>query len=102
MTLAEPASPTLVLHRPRRLWRTASLRRMVQENQLSVNDLIYPLFVMEGEEQKVEIASMLGCYRYSLDLLLKEVKEAFELGINALELCAVIPKNKKNDARAES
>lgn len=67
---------------------------MVKETHLSVNDLIYPLFVILGEEQKVEIASMLGCDRYSLDLLLKEVTEAFELGINALELFTVISEAK--------
>lgn len=55
--------------RPRQLRRTPALRRMVQETQLSVNDLIYPLFVMEGQGEKVEIDSMPGCYRYSLDLL---------------------------------
>lgn len=102
MTLTEPASPTLVLHRPRRLRQTASLRRMVQETQLSVNDLIYPLFVIEGEGQKVEIASMLGCYRYSLNLLLKEVKEAFELGINAIALFPVISEAKKDATGTES
>jgi porphobilinogen synthase len=88
--------------RPRRLRRTASLRRMVQENQLSVNDLIYPLFVMEGEGQKVEISSMPGCYRYSVDLLLKEVAEAFSLGINAIALFPVIPDSKKDATGTES
>lgn len=70
--------------RTRRLGRTPALRRMVRETQLSVNDLIYPLFVMEGEGEKVEIDSMPGCYRYSLDLLLREVQAVFELGITAL------------------
>jgi porphobilinogen synthase len=70
---------------------------MVRENDLTVNDLIYPLFVMEGEGQKAEIASMPGCYRYSLDLLLLEVAAAFELGINAVALFPVIPKVKKDD-----
>ena len=52
-------------YRPRRLRRTETLRRMVRETTLSVNDLIYPMFVTEGEGQKVEIASMPDCYRYS-------------------------------------
>jgi len=47
-----------LLHRPRRLRRTESLRSMVQENYLTVNDLIYPVFVMEGENIKQEIPSM--------------------------------------------
>ena len=70
-------------HRPRRLRRTASLRRMVRETQLTVNDLIYPVLVTEGENQKKEIPSMLEIYRYSLDLLLKEIADAANLGINA-------------------
>jgi len=75
---------------------------MVRETQLSVDDLIYPLFVMSGEGQKVEITSMPGCYRYSLDLLLKEVAEAFELGINAIALFPVIPETKKDATGTES
>jgi len=89
-------------HRPRRLRRTPALRRMVRETQLGINDLIYPLFVMEGEGQKVEIASMPGCYRYSLDLLLEEVAEAFELGINAIALFPVIPEANKDATGTES
>jgi porphobilinogen synthase len=68
-----------LIQRPRRVRRTDALRRMIQETQLTVNDLIYPLFVMEGENQKVEVPSMPGSYRYTLDLLLKEVAEAYEL-----------------------
>jgi porphobilinogen synthase len=92
----------ILLQRPRRLRRTSALRRMVQETTLTVNDLIYPLFVMEGEEQKVEIASMPGCYRYSLDLLLKEIQQAFDLGINAIALFPVISEQLKNDTGTES
>jgi len=88
--------------RPRRLRRTEALRKMVRETQLSVNDLIYPLFVMEGEGLKVEVASMPGCYRYSLDLLLKEVKEVYELGINAIALFPVVPEEKKDATGTES
>lgn len=96
------STQTPIRYRPRRLRRTTALRRMVQETQLSVNDLIYPLFVMEGEGQKVEIISMPGCYRYSLDLLLKEVAEAFTLGINAIALFPVIPDSKKDATGTES
>jgi porphobilinogen synthase len=88
--------------RPRRLRRTATLRKMVRETTLSVDDLIYPMFVMEGEGQKVEISSMSGCYRYSLDLLLKEIAEVYSLGINAIALFPVIPEYKKDDTGTES
>jgi porphobilinogen synthase len=57
---------------------------------------------MEGEGQRVEIASMSGCYRYTLDLLLKEIKQAFDLGINAVALFPVIPEAKKDDVGTES
>jgi porphobilinogen synthase len=89
-------------YRPRRLRRTESLRRMVRETILTVNDLIYPMFVTEGEGQKVEIASMPDCYRYSLDLLLKEVQQVYDLGINAIALFPVIPEELKNDTATES
>lgn len=92
----------LLRYRPRRLRRTESLRRMVRETTLSVNDLIYPMFVTEGEGQKVEIASMPDCYRYSLDLLLKEVQQVYDLGINAIALFPVIPEEKKDDLGTES
>jgi porphobilinogen synthase len=91
-----------LLHRPRRLRRTESLRRMVQENQLTVNDLIYPVFVTEGENQQAEIPSMPGIYRYSLDLLLKEIADAANLGINAIALFPLIPTEKKDNAGTES
>ncbi|BAY29425.1 delta-aminolevulinic acid dehydratase [Nostoc carneum NIES-2107] len=99
---AENIAPTTPVQRPRRLRRTATLRRMVQENTLSVDDLIYPMFVMEGEDQKIEIASMPGCYRYTLDLLLKEIAEVSQLGINAIALFPVIPEIKKDDIGTES
>ncbi|MER3493812.1 MAG: porphobilinogen synthase [Mastigocladus sp. ERB_26_2] len=98
---ANQVSTNLIL-RPRRLRRTATLRRMVRETSLSVDDLIYPMFVMEGEEQKVEIASMPGCYRYTLDLLLKEIVEVYQLGIGAIALFPVIPEAKKDDTGSES
>ncbi|PMB46427.1 delta-aminolevulinic acid dehydratase [Fischerella thermalis CCMEE 5330] len=98
---ANQVSTNLIL-RPRRLRRTATLRRMVRENTLTVDDLIYPVFVMEGKEQKVEIASMPGCYRYTLDLLLKEIAQVYQLGIGAIALFPVIPEAKKDDTASES
>ncbi len=88
--------------RPRRIRRTDALRRMVQETQLTVNDLIYPLFVMEGENQKVEVSSMPGSYRFTLDLLLKEVAEVYELGIPAIALFPLVPEDRKDNAGTES
>jgi porphobilinogen synthase len=101
-TNTKAQSASTIIHRPRRLRRTHSLRRMVQESTLTVDDLIYPMFVMEGEEQKVEITSMPGCYRYTLDLLLKEIAEVYQLGIGAVALFPVIPEAKKDDTGTES
>ena len=77
--------------RPRRLRRNPSIRSLVSETQLTVDDLIYPMFVMEGENERVEIVSMPGCYRYTLDLLLTEIAERFTLGIKAVALFPVVP-----------
>ena len=91
-----------MLIRPRRLRYTPAIRRLVRETELTVNDLIYPLFIMEGENQKVTIPSMPDCYRYSLDLLLKEVVNAYNLGINAIALFPLIPEDKKDNFGRES
>ena len=91
-----------LLHRPRRLRRTPSLRSLVRETQLTVNDLIYPVFVMEGENQQEEIPSMPVIYRYTLDLLLKEIADAANLGIKAIALFPLIATDKKDNAGTES
>jgi len=91
-----------MLIRPRRLRYTPAIRSLVRETELTVNDLIYPLFIMEGENQKVAIPSMADCYRYSLDLLLKEVVNAYNLGINAIALFPLIAEDKKDNFGRES
>tara|TARA_R110000764_G_scaffold185866_1_gene271240 strand:+ start:126 stop:1094 length:969 start_codon:yes stop_codon:yes gene_type:complete len=74
-------------------------RRLMRENTLTVNDLIYPVFVLEGEGQRETIASMPGIERLSIDLLLEEAAELVELGIPALALFPVTPlENKSLDA----
>ncbi len=88
--------------RPRRLRRTEALRRMVRETVLTVNDLIYPLFVIEGDAQRQAVPSMPGCFRYSLDLLLDEVKVAHDLGLRAIALFPLIPHHQKDNAGTES
>lgn len=71
-------------------------RRLVAENQLTVNDLIYPVFVMEGKNQRQEVPSMPGVYRLTLDLLVKEAEELAKLGIPVLSLFPVIDTDKKS------
>lgn len=80
-------------HRPRRLRRNETIRRMVRETALSVDDLILPLFVTFGKGKKIAIKSMPGHYQISVDNLAKEVKEIKELGIPAVILFG-IPEHK--------
>lgn len=75
--------------RHRRLRASANLRRMVRETTLSVDDFIYPLFVVEGEQVKQEIPSMPGVYHFSLDMLAEEIKEIQTLGIPSVILFGV-------------
>jgi porphobilinogen synthase len=76
--------------RPRRLRRDAFTRNLVRENQLTVHDLIYPVFVVDGQNQRVPIASMPGVERLSLDLLLPVAQECVERGIPVMALFPVI------------
>src|SRR4030042_1511121 len=79
--------------RLRRLRRTEALRALVRETKVDVGDLVYPLFVIEGRKIKQAINSMPGQYRFSTDLLAKEVEEIARLGIPAIILFG-IPKEK--------
>lgn len=89
-------------HRPRRLRRNPSIRSLVREAQLSVDDFIYPMFVMEGENERVEIPSMPEAYRFTLDLLVKEIEEIYALGIKAIALFPAVPEEKKDLTGSES
>jgi porphobilinogen synthase len=88
--------------RPRRNRINASMRSLVQENQVSVNDLIMPLFVIEGEGHKIEVPSMPNIYRFSLDTLAKEVAELWDLGIKAVALFPAIDDSLKDSIATES
>lgn len=80
--------------RMRRMRRDDFSRRLMRENVLTANDLIYPVFVLEGEKQEQEIASMPGVKRQSADLLLRTAEEAVKLGIPMLALFPVVTQNK--------
>jgi len=75
---------------------------MVRETHLAVDDLIYPMFVMEGNGQRQEVPSMPGCFRYTLDLILEEIQAVVELGIGAIALFPLIPHAQKDNAGTES
>jgi porphobilinogen synthase len=86
--------------RPRRLRRDAFTRNLVRETQLTAHDLIYPVFVLDGNGRRESVASMPGVQRLSVDLLLPVAEQCLELGIPALALFPVIdPALKTEDGR---
>lgn len=90
----------LHFQRHRRLRQTESLRKLVSENKLHTDDLIYPLFVVEGDGVKREVASMPGVYHLSLDQLQTEIEEITSLGIHAIMLFGV--PDHKDDVGSEA
>jgi porphobilinogen synthase len=93
-------TPSFPAARPRRLRRDDFTRRLVRENALTANDLIYPVFVLDGEKKRETIASMPGVERLSLDLLLPVAEQCVKLGIPVMALFPVIaPELKTPDGR---
>ena len=76
-------------YRMRRLRRTPAIRDLVRETKLQLDDLVYPLFVIAGENVKNPISSMPGCYQLSVGNVLPEVREVVELGIPAVMLFGI-------------
>ncbi|SDT21652.1 porphobilinogen synthase [Halopseudomonas xinjiangensis] len=98
----DPANRQFPLSRLRRLRRDDFSRRLVRETRLSVDDLIYPVFVLEGENQREAVPSMPGVDRLSIDLLVEEAAELVELGIPAVALFPVTPIERKSLDAAEA
>ena len=92
MKMKSPANSLLNFpeHRPRRMRRDDWSRRLMQENSVSANDLIYPVFLLEGQSKSEAVASMPGVNRVSLDLLFPVAQECVDLGIPVLALFPVI------------
>ena len=93
---------TILTHRPRRLRKHSSIRSLVRESSFSVEDLIYPLFIIEGEGRREEVKSMPGIERLSIDQLMLEAKEIIDLKIPAIALFPVISTDKKSEEAQES
>jgi len=91
-----------LLQRNRRLRQSSSIRALVQENHLTTDDFIVPLFVVEGKGIKEEISAMPDYYRMSLDLLSKEVKELWALGLKAVLLFVKVPEALKDNKGTEA
>jgi len=90
------------LRRNRRLRTNEAIRSLVRQNFLTPNDFQAPLFVVEGEGKKEEIASMPNYFRFSLDLLSKEVKELWSLGIKSVLLFVKVEENLKDNEGKEA
>lgn len=82
--------------RPRRNRTSTAIRNMVEETKLHVSNLVYPLFLVDGKNTKEEITSLPGNYRWSLDLLLEEIKTCTQLGIHSFILFPVIQEKLKD------
>lgn len=90
------------LRRNRRLRANESIRSLVRETIITPNDFLVPLFVVEGKGVKEEIASMPNYYRFSLDLLEKEVKSLWSLGLKSVLLFVKVPDNLKDNKGVEA
>ncbi len=102
MSVEELEEGPIVPRRMRRMRRDAFSRRLMCENVVTTNDLIYPMFVVEGKNQRQPVASMPGVERVSIDELLKEAAEILELGIPALALFPLVPAEKKSERAEEA
>jgi porphobilinogen synthase len=91
-----------MISRPRRNRKNSSIREIVQENTLGVNDLIMPLFFVEGQNQKVEISSMPGQFRYSIDMLVEKVRHLQDLGIKCVSIFPAVDDSLKTKDAAQA
>ena len=90
------------LQRNRRLRKTSSMRALVQEHQLTPNDFIVPLFVIEGQQKKEEILSMPGYYRYSEDLIAEKVKSLWSQGLKSVLVFVKVQDSLKDNKGTEA
>jgi porphobilinogen synthase len=90
------------LQRGRRLRVNESIRSLVRETTLSPSDFMFPMFIAEGENSQVEIPSMPGIFRRSIDLTVKEVQELFDLGIRAVNIYVKVSEDLKDNTGKEA
>ena len=82
--------------RPRRNRKNAAIRDMVQESRLGVENLIFPIFLKDGANIKESISSLPNIYRWSVDLLLKEMEECLKLGIRIFDIFPAVEEHLKD------
>ncbi|HEY0653247.1 MAG TPA: porphobilinogen synthase [Chryseosolibacter sp.] len=90
------------IRRPRRNRKSEAIRSMVEETQVKTSDLIFPLFLLDGKNKKVEVASMPGIFRLSGDLMLKEIEECLSLGIKAFDIFPAVEDQYKDKTATRS
>lgn len=90
------------IYRNRRLRSSKVIRELVSENKISLNDLIVPLFIIEGKKIKEEIKSMPNYFRMSIDIIEKEVKVLYKLGLKSVLLFVKVPENLKDNKGLEA
>lgn len=91
-----------MLKRPRRNRKSSGIRDLVTENSVTPNDLLLPLFLLPGSKTRVEIESMPGIFRLSLDLMLQEIEHCLQMGIKAFVIFPCLPDSIKDSMATES
>ncbi|MEB2786704.1 porphobilinogen synthase [Algoriphagus persicinus] len=91
-----------MLRRPRRNRKSEAVRNLVEETSLSVKDLIFPMFLVDGMKRRIVIDSMSGIYRYSIDTMLCEIESCLKLGIQAFDVFPAYPDSLKDAIASES
>jgi len=97
-----PHQSSFLTRRPRRNRKSKAIRTMVEETKLTTDDLIFPLFLLDGANKKVEVASMPGIFRYSIDLMLIEIETCLKLGIQAFDVFPAVEDQHKDKTATKS
>jgi porphobilinogen synthase len=88
--------------RPRRNRQSEAIRTLSQENHVTADDLIFPLFLLEGKNKKEEVDSMPGIYRFTIDLMLREIEDCLKLGIRSFDVFPVVAESYKDTMATQS
>lgn len=96
------AKGTSIIQRPRRNRKTSAIRAMVEETKVTTDDLILPLFLIDGQNTKTEVGSMPGIFRLSVDLMLKEIEECLKLGISVFDVFPAVEDQWKDKTATKS
>lgn len=91
-----------IVQRPRRNRKSSAIRSMVEETKVTTDDLIFPLFLIDGQNTKTEVGSMPGIFRLSVDLMLKEIEECLKLGINTFDVFPAVEDQWKDKTATKS